>query len=308
MQKAKEIIRQVNNVVLGKSEIIEKVLMAMLAGGHVLLEDIPGVGKTTMALAFAKSMDMTYKRMQFTPDVMPSDVTGYTVYNKADGKTTYLPGAAMCNLFLADEINRTSSKTQSALLEVMEERSITVDGVTHPVPKPYLVIATQNPVGSAGTQLLPESQLDRFMVRLSMGYPDSSSEIEMLRRQTADPMALVEKVVTPTEILELQQQVDAVYVADSLYSYIAALVSWTRSQPEIRLGVSPRGSLALLRMAKACAFLRGRNYLVPQDVQHVFADVCSHRILVGARGRVSGSSEASLIAQALQQVSVPAMV
>lgn len=263
MQKAKEIIRQVNNVVLGKSEIIEKVLMAMLAGGHVLLEDIPGVGKTTMALAFAKSMDMTYKRMQFTPDVMPSDVTGYTVYNKADGKTTYLPGAAMCNLFLADEINRTSSKTQSALLEVMEERSITVDGVTHPVPKPYLVIATQNPVGSAGTQLLPESQLDRFMVRLSMGYPDSSSEIEMLRRQTADPMALVEKVVTPTEILELQQQVDAVYVADSLYSYIAALVSWTRSQPEIRARCQSPGLPCPAEDGKSLRFSAGKKLPCP---------------------------------------------
>lgn len=309
MQQVQDIVTQVRKVVVGKDAVIGSILMAMLAGGHVLLEDVPGVGKTTMALAFSRAMNLSYKRVQFTPDVMPSDITGYTTLQTGGAVGAYVPGAAMCNLFLADEINRASSKTQSALLEVMEEGSITVDGVTRPVPQPYLVIATQNPVGSSGTQPLPESQLDRFMVRLSMGYPDRRSEMEMLRRyQNAVSLDAVDRVVTPQELAQMQREVDDVFVSDALYAYVTALAAWTRTQPSIRLGVSPRGSIALLRMAKAGAYLSGRDYLIPQDVQAVFENVCAHRILLSPRARVSGVSESQLIERALQQVQAPAAV
>ncbi len=309
MQQVQEIINQVRKVVVGKDAVIGSILMAMLAGGHVLLEDVPGVGKTTLALAFSRAMELSYKRMQFTPDVMPSDITGYTTLQMGGASGTYVPGAAMCNLFLADEINRASSKTQSALLEVMEEGSITVDGVTHPVPQPYLVIATQNPAGSAGTQPLPESQLDRFMVRLSMGYPDRRSEMEMLRRhQNAVTLDDVERVVTPAELAAMQREVDGVFVSDTLYAYITALAAWTRTQPSIRLGMSPRGTIALLRMAKSCAYLSGRDFLVPQDVQTVFENVAAHRILLSPRARVSGVGEQQLAQHALAKVPAPTAV
>ena len=271
MQKALEIIEEVKKAVVGKNAVIGKMLMVILAQGHILLEDIPGVGKTTLALAFSKAMALDYRRMQFTPDVMPTDVTGFSVYNKSTGQLEYKPGAALCNLFLADEINRTSSKTQAALLEVMEEGRITVDGVTRETPKPYIVIATQNPVGSAGTQLLPESQMDRFMVCLTMGYPKLEDEIEILRRkQGGDPLEQVQKVVGTTEILSMQREVERIYLADSLYDYIARLTAATRKEPLIRLGASPRGSIALTRMAQAAAYLSGRDYVIPRDVQIVF--------------------------------------
>ncbi len=309
VQQVQDIINQIRKVVVGKDAVIGSILMAMLAGGHVLLEDVPGVGKTTMALAFSRAMDLSYKRMQFTPDVMPSDITGYTTLQMGGAAGVYVPGAAMCNLFLADEINRASSKTQSALLEVMEEGSITVDGVTHPMPQPYLVIATQNPVGSSGTQPLPESQLDRFMVRLSMGYPDRRSEVEMLRRhQNTVSLDSVSRVVSPAELAAMQREVESVFVSDALYAYIAALTAWTRSQPSIRLGVSPRGAIALLRMAKSCAYLSSREYLIPQDIHAVFENVCAHRILLSPRARVSGISAEQLAARALTQVPAPAAV
>ena len=309
MQQVQEIIKEVRKVVVGKDAVIGSILMAMLAQGHVLLEDVPGVGKTTIALAFSRAMDLSYKRMQFTPDVMPSDITGYTTLGTGGVPGAYVPGAAMCNLFLADEINRASSKTQSALLEVMEEGRITVDGVTHPVPQPYLVIATQNPTGSSGTQPLPESQLDRFMVRLSMGYPDRRSEIEMLRRhQNAVSLDAVNRVVSPMELANMQREVESVFVSDALYAYLTALAAWTRVQPAIRLGVSPRGTIALLRMAKAAAYLSGREYLIPQDVQSVFENVCAHRIMLSPRALVSGVSQQQLTKRALAQVQAPAAV
>ena len=309
MQQVQEIINQVRKVVVGKDAVIGSILMAMLAQGHVLLEDVPGVGKTTMALAFSRAMDLSYKRMQFTPDVMPSDITGYTTLVTGGGAGAYVPGAAMCNLFLADEINRASSKTQSALLEVMEEGCITVDGVTHPMPQPYLVIATQNPAGSSGTQPLPESQLDRFMVRLSMGYPDRRSEIEMLRRhQNAVSLDSVTRVISPQDLLAMQHEAENIFVSDALYAYITALAAWTRAQPAIRLGISPRGTIALLRMAKAAAYLSGREYMLPQDVQLVAENVCAHRILLSPRALVSGVSEQQLIKRALSQVQAPAAV
>lgn len=306
MEKAIEIMKEVQKVVVGKERTILSVMCAMLAGGHILLEDIPGVGKTTMALAFARAMDLSFKRTQFTPDVMPTDVTGYSLYNRQTGTNTYVPGAVMCNLFLADEINRTSSKTQSALLEVMEEGSVTVDGVTRRPPSPFWVIATQNPVGSAGTQLLPESQMDRFMVCLSMGYPEVKEEVRILQsRQTQNPLELVQRVAGPEEILEMQAKVREIYVADVVCEYAAQLSAWTRSTPMLRLGVSPRGTLALLRMAKAAAFLTNKEYVVPENIQSVFLDVCAHRVLLSSKSRVSGMDARGVLENALREVPAP---
>lgn len=308
MQRALTIIDEVKKAVVGKDAVVSKMLMVILAQGHILLEDIPGVGKTTLALAFSKAMALDYRRMQFTPDVMPTDVTGFSVYNKATGQLEYQPGAALCNLFLADEINRTSSKTQAALLEVLEEGRITVDGVTRETPKPYTVIATQNPVGSAGTQLLPESQMDRFMVCLTMGYPKLEDEVEILRRkQGGDPLARVQKVVDARGILEMQREVESIYLADSLYEYIARLTAATRKDPLIRLGASPRGSIALARMAQAAAYLGGRDYVIPRDVQLVFQDVIGHRILLSPQAKMTDASVPALLEKILNRVSAPAV-
>lgn len=308
MQKALEVIEEVKKAVVGKDAVVGKMLMVILAQGHILLEDIPGVGKTTLALAFSKAMALDYRRMQFTPDVMPTDVTGFSVYNKATGQLEYKPGAALCNLFLADEINRTSSKTQAALLEVMEEGRITVDGVTRETPKPYIVIATQNPVGSAGTQLLPESQMDRFMVCLTMGYPKLEDEIEILRRkQGGDPLERVQKVVGAQEILAMQRTVENIYLADSLYDYIARLTAATRQEPLIRLGASPRGSIALTRMAQAAAYLSGRDYVIPRDVQLVFQDVISHRIVLSPQAKMGNITVEALLQKILNRVHAPAV-
>ena len=304
--KAMDVINEVKKAVVGKDQIIAKVLMVILAQGHILLEDIPGVGKTTLALAFSKAMSLDYKRVQFTPDVMPTDVTGFSIYNKATGKFEYTPGAALCNLFLADEINRTSSKTQSALLEVMEEGRITVDGTTRETPKPYIVIATQNPVGSAGTQLLPDSQLDRFMVRLTMGYPQERDEMEILRRkQGSNPLEAVRTIIGAQDILAMQGAVDRVYLADDIYAYITRLVSATRSHPLIRLGASPRGSIALAKMGQAAAFLSGRDYVVPQDIQLVFRDVIEHRIILNPQAKISGTSAGTILSSILKDVPAP---
>lgn len=308
MQKALEVIEEVKKAVVGKDAVVGKMLMVILAQGHILLEDIPGVGKTTLALAFSKAMALDYRRMQFTPDVMPTDVTGFSVYNKATGQLEYKPGAALCNLFLADEINRTSSKTQAALLEVMEEGRITVDGVTRETPKPYIVIATQNPVGSAGTQLLPESQMDRFMVCLTMGYPKLEDEIEILRRkQGGDPLERVQKVVGAQEILAMQRTVENIYLADSLYDYIARLTAATRQEPLIRLGASPRGSIALTRMAQAAAYLSGRDYVIPRDVQLVFQDVISHRIVLSPQAKMGNITVEALLQKILNRIHAPAV-
>jgi len=307
-EKAVKIMDEVKKGVVGKDAIIGKVLMVILAQGNILLEDIPGVGKTTLALAISKAMSLDYKRIQFTPDVMPTDVTGFSIYNKATGALEYKPGAALCNLFLADEINRTSSKTQSALLEVMEEGKITVDGTTRPTPKPYTVIATQNPIGSVGTQMLPDSQLDRFMVRLTMGYPELKDEVEILKRkQGEDPLETVQKVVDAADIIAMQKQVDAVFISNDIYNYIAHLVGATRENNLIRLGASPRGSIALTKMAQAAAYLSGRDYVVPQDIQYVFRDVIEHRILLNAQAKISNVTAGSLLGTILKEVPAPAV-
>ena len=297
---------QLGKIIKGKKQITDKMLMAVLAKGHILLEDVPGVGKTTTALALSRLMGMDFNRIQFTPDVVPSDVTGFTMYDKASGQFLYRPGAVMCNMLLADEINRTSSKTQSALLEVMEEGRVTVDQEAHPVPQPFVVIATENPVGSLGTQLLPESQLDRFMVSLSMGYPDHASLVELLRdRQKENPLEHTVPVLTREELLSLQEQVQKVYVSDAVLDYAVSLTEATRADELITLGLSPRGTLALMRMAKAHAFMEKRDYVVPKDVQAVFADVAGHRMVLDTKARYEDKGPRQILEQILLQVPVP---
>ena len=265
------VIEQVQEAVVGKVDIIEQIMMAFLAKGHILVEDIPGTGKTTMALAFSRAMGLKANRVQFTPDVLPADLTGFTIYQKETGQFVYQPGAVMCNLLLADEINRTSPKTQSALLEVMEERQVTVDGVTRSVGNPFLVIATENPTGSAGTQLLPESQLDRFMICVRMGYPTLTEEVDILKRnQHGRPDTRSERVFSAQGLLEAQEAVSKIYVHDVIYSYIARLAKATREQEMISLGLSPRGTISLAAMAKASAYLSGREYVVPDEVRKKF--------------------------------------
>ena len=291
-----------------RDETIIKVLLAILAKGHILIEDIPGVGKTTMALAFSKAMSLDYNRMQFTPDVLPTDITGFSIYNKSTGNFEYKPGVAVCNLFLADEINRTSSKTQSALLEIMEEGNITVDGKSYRLPQPYTVIATQNPIGSIGTQMLPESQLDRFMIKLNMGYPDVKSEIKILKSKLGDygkGVFEVKTVVTLNELRTLQKLVENVYINDSIFAYIAYLADATRKHPMISLGLSPRGAISLASMSKASALLCGRDYVIPDDVAFVFNEVAQHRIILERKASLSGLNESAVLNEILRNVSVP---
>ena len=308
MKQAVKIIKEVKKAVIGKDDILIKVMEVILAGGNILIEDIPGVGKTTMALAFSKAIQLDCRRIQFTPDVMPSDITGFSMYNKATGKFEYKEGAGLCNLLLADEINRTSSKTQSALLELMEEHAVTVDGVTHKCPSPHIVIATQNHIGSAGALPLPESQMDRFTVRLTMGYPTFEDEITMLRdRQSSNPLDLVEAVATDYDIMEMKSQVDDVYRNDEILEYIASLVDATRHNSFIKLGVSPRGSIAISKMASASAFLHKRDYVIPEDVRHVFKDICSHRIIMNPQARMSNISADDILGDILDTVPQPSI-
>ena len=301
---AAAILAQVRRAVVGKDEVLARVLLAILAGGHILLEDIPGVGKTTMALAFSKALGLDYNRVQFTPDVMPSDITGFTLYNKEAGRMEYQPGAVLCNLFLADELNRATSRTQSALLEAMEEGQVTVDGVSHPVPQPFLVIATQNPAGASGTQPLPDSQMDRFMVRLSLGYPAPADEMDMVRRrQGGNPLDSVEQVVDREGLLALREKAGAVYLSDEVLDYIVRLVGATREHPMILQGASPRATLALAAMAKAAALVRGRDYVNPEDVELVFPDVVPHRLLLSPRAE--GDKSFDPAAELLAKVPAP---
>lgn len=300
---AARVVAEVKKVIVGKDEVLIKMLLAILAGGHVLLEDIPGVGKTTMALAFSKALGLRYGRMQFTPDVMPSDLTGYSMLNRETNRLEYQPGALLCNLFLADELNRATSRTQSALLEAMEEGQVTVDGISHPVPQPFMVIATQNPVGASGTQLLPDSQLDRFMLRLSIGYPKPDDELELLRRRPrASSMEQVEQVITHEQLQNLRQKVDAIYISDDVLSYIVALVGATRSHPAIVQGLSPRAALAVAAVSRASAFLHQRDYAVPEDVRVVFPDTVTHRLILATGGAVEASA---VVREILNSVAAP---
>ena len=307
MNEITEIIQQqINSVIIGKQEVVAKVLMAILARGHVLLEDVPGVGKTTLAVGFARTLGLDTRRIQFTSDTMPSDILGFSVYNKQTGKFDFKPGAVMTNVLLADEINRTSSKTQSALLEAMEESQVTVDGKTYPLPQPFVVLATQNPVGSAGTQLLPSAQLDRFLIRTTMGYPDPDSQVDILKeRHHENPLDRLRSVVDRQQLEGLIAQTEQVHIADSVYRYVVDLVTATRESEMIDLGVSPRGALAVCRMAKACAFLHGRDYVTPGDVREIFPDVCCHRLVLSAKARLHRQSAADLVAAALDSVPMP---
>ena len=301
---AAAVVAEVQKAVVGKDDLLAKVLLAILARGHILLEDIPGVGKTTMALAFSKALALEYRRVQFTPDVMPSDITGFSMYNRETGVLEYQPGAVLCNLFLADELNRATSRTQSALLEAMEEGQVTVDGVAHPVPQPFLVIATQNPAGASGTQLLPDSQLDRFMIRLSIGYPKPEHELELLRRkQGGNPLDKVCQVMDHRTLEALRGQVEQVYLGDPLAEYIVRLVGATRTHPLILQGASPRATLALAAMSRAMALVMGRDYVVPEDVRQVFRDTIAHRLILSPRAE--GGQEVHPLKELLRTVPAP---
>lgn len=304
-EKLANIQQEVNKVIKGKADVVEKVLAAMIAGGHILMEDIPGVGKTTLATTFARSMSLDYKRVQFTPDVLPSDILGFSMYNSGTKEFEYKAGAVFCNLFLADEINRTSPKTQSALLEVMEEGTATVDGVTRKLPDPFIVIATENPYGSSGTQMLPESQLDRFMVCLSMGYPSHEDAVQILKGNAENPISRVNGIITVGELTALRTQVNDMYVRDEIYEYIVSIVEATRMMESFSMGASPRGTIALLRMAKAVSVISGRDYVTAEDVQKVTKDTLGHRVKLSARGKAQGITTAQAIQMVLQQVPAP---
>ena len=303
VEQSKQIMAEVSKAFIGKSEIVEKVLMTIYAGGHVLLEDCPGVGKTTLALAFSRALGVSCKRVQFTTDTLPSDITGFTMFNRETNQFEYREGAANCHVLLADEINRTSPKTQSALLEVMEEHTVTVDGVTHQLPSPFVCIATQNPLGAAGTQPLPESQLDRFMVCLSVGYPTLENQMKIIRAQRySNPLDDVKAVTTAENLVEVQQYLSSLRLADEVLRYTIRLCEATREHPLVELGVSPRGISALVRMSQAHAVLEERNYVVPEDVQAVFEDVCAHRMVLRPQARVDGVTGRDILRQIMAQV------
>ena len=305
-EKAAGIIQEVSKAIIGKPECIRIILCAILSGGHVLIEDIPGVGKTTLALAFAKAMGLEQKRIQFTPDVLPSDITGFTMYQKEQEQFVYQPGAIMCNLFLADEINRTSPKTQSALLEVMEENAVTVDGVTRPVPAPFVVIATENPIGYTGTQMLPESQLDRFQVCVVMGYPSRDDEITILKNQALrSPLQSIRPVTNKQELLQMQAQVRQVMISDPIYQYIVNLSTETRRHPGVELGLSPRGTLALSSIARANAYVQGRNNVIPKDVSDMFPYIAVHRLRLSSEAKRNRWKSEDILKQILARVEAP---
>lgn len=304
--KAAKVIEQVNKVILGKDRKVKEIMTAFLAGGHILLEDIPGVGKTTLATAFSKAMKLDCKRVQFTPDVMPSDLTGYSVYRSDLGQFVYQPGSVFCNLLLADEINRTSPKTQSALLEVMEERKVSVEGITRDVPAPFIVIATQNPYGNAGTQSLPEAQMDRFMITMSIGYPDFESEMDMaMSIGKTGRTDMVEPVITAEDVKEMQEEIYEVYMNKSIYKYIVELVKATRESEYIERGASPRATIALVKMSKAWAWLNGRDYVIPSDVGTQFEYVISHRIVPDMSARMEKLSKSDIINNIVKSVKRP---
>ena len=304
--KITQILQEIEKVVVGKNEIVEKIMMAVLAGGHVLMEDVPGTGKTTTAMAFAKVLGLDTRRIQFTSDTVPSDIIGYSVYEKQTGSFVFKAGAVMTNLLLADEINRTSSKTQSALLEAMEEMRVTVDGQTYPLPSPFVVLATQNPVGSAGTQMLPSAQMDRFMIKISMGYPDFESQISILRdRHRENPLDKIRAVVDMDQLQMLIREASEVHVMDCIYEYVTRLTQATRIHPQIALGVSPRGALAMCRMAKAYAYLHGRDFVIPEDVAAVLIDTCAHRLVLATKARMMEEKPENILRSIMESIPMP---
>ncbi len=306
MNQISQIISEVKKAVVGKDRVLIWVMTVILARGHILLEDIPGVGKTTMALAFSRALGLDYGRVQFTPDVLPSDITGYSIYNKDTGEMRYQPGAILCNLFLADELNRATSRTQSALLEAMEEGQVTVDGISHRIPQPFCVFATQNPTGASGTQLLPDSQMDRFTVRMSIGYPAPADERNMvLNRQGSNPLGQVRQVVRREELIAMQEQASRVYMKEEIIDYAVSLVGATRNHPLILRGASPRATLSVTAMAKAVAYIQGRDYVVPKDVQAVFVNTVAHRLLMTPEAEAKGITPDSVLEQIQSTAAAP---
>ncbi len=307
--KLQAVITETEKAVIGKRNTLLWVLLAMLARGHILLEDIPGVGKTTMALSFCRAMQLEYGRVQFTPDVLPSDITGYSLYHKETGRLEYQPGAILCNLFLADELNRATSRTQSALLEAMEEGQVTVDGISHPLPKPFCVIATQNPTGAAGTQRLPDSQIDRFMIRLSIGYPRPADETEMLlRNQSGRPLDRVMQIMRSEDLLRMQDECADVYLSREVADYIVALINATRTSSDLSRGASPRATLGVMAMAKAHAYLSDRDYVVPTDVRSVFVTTVFHRLILAPEAEHAGKTTADVSNEILASVKAPTVL
>lgn len=305
-QEMKQTVNEIKKAVVGKDEVIIQILVTLLSRGHILLEDIPGVGKTNLALALSKSLQLDYHRIQLTPDIMPSDIVGFTMYNPQTQQFEYKEGIAFCHLLLADEMNRTSSKTQAALLELMEEGQMTIDGKTYVLPQPFCVIATQNPFGSAGTQLLPDSQMDRFMSRLSLGYPQFEEEIEIMKqRQKSNPLDDIQSVLSPEMILQYQKMIDQIYVHDDIYHYIMQIITATRSHSQIEQCVSPRGSLAIMKTAKAYAFLNDRDYVIPQDVQYVAPMVLAHRFILTYEAKMNKVSSYQIVDEILESVGEP---
>lgn len=295
----------VNRIIKGKENVVEKVLAAIIGGGHILMEDIPGVGKTTLATTFARVLSLDYRRVQFTPDVLPSDLLGFSMYHSQKGEFEFQEGAVFCNLLLADEINRTSPKTQSALLEVMEERQVSIEGTTRKLPEPFIVIATQNPAGSSGTQLLPESQLDRFLVRLSMGYPRHEDAVALLKGEVWKQLGDVSPILSLEELRTLQKKTEEIFVHDSLYEYMVSLVERTRGNPLFAQGASPRAAIALLRMSRAMAMIDGRDFTTAHDVQSVLSDVLGHRVHLSARALAEGTSVEAAIDKLYDTVRSP---
>ena len=309
-EKIDSLQKEVSTVIKGKDEVIRKVIMAILASGHVLLEDVPGLGKTTLAKAFSKALGFANKRIQFTPDTMPSDIVGMSIYNEQTNAFEYVEGAAVnCNLLLGDEINRTSSKTQSALLEAMAEGCVTVDGVTHQLLEPFVVMATQNPVTSGGTQALPDSQLDRFMICLSMGYPDAESQLAILKNVSdRDLIEKVQPVMTIEDIKQAKSYVKNMQVNDEILRYIICLCEKTREHEHVELGISPRGVGALAEMAKSFALCEGRTYVVPDDVLAIFPDVCAHRLILNTKARRENVTAYEILEEIAQQTEKPKLL
>lgn len=283
MNMFQNIVNEVKKAVNGKDRAIITVLLAIIANGNILIEDIPGVGKTTLAVAFSKALGLEYKRVQFTPDTLPSDITGFSVYDKISGKMHFNKGAVFCNLFLADELNRTSTRTQSALLEAMEENQVTIEGITYPLENPFSVIATQNPSGASGTQLLPDSQTDRFMVKISMGYPDKNAECQMiLNRSTSNPLDNIKQIITKEELIKIQQEVREIYICNEVIAYIVELINKTRNNNLILRGASPRASLSLADMSKAFAYAQNKDFVTPDDIDNIFISTIGHRIILSS--------------------------